>query len=395
MKTVIEEAMKCVRCGTCKAYCPTYLEGLSEAVSARGRVILIKNLIESRLKPSACLSYDIFSCLLCDACKGQCPLNIDISSIIYEGRRLLAPADRKRRGLRWLLKLVSRYPHFAFRLSRLCQNALYPYLYRKGIIPFKLNIPDAPLKDEHQVFRPVTKKGRVAIFVGCSTNYMFPHLGLSLINVLLRMGYEVILPKGEVCCGAPFRELGLQKDAVKMAKRNLSIFGKLNVEAILTLCPTCLFSIRYQYGDLVGEVIDNAEDVSQFLLDRLQGMELKKSDLKTVSYHDPCHHINSMGIMKEPRELLNRTGLRIIEMDESGCCGFAGLFSLSYRELSKVLLQKRVASFRKTEAAALVTSCPGCILQLSSEIDDAPVYHIVEIIEMILNNPDLPPLLQS
>lgn len=388
MKTIIEEAMKCVRCGNCKAYCPTYLEGLSEAVSARGRVILIKNLIESRLKPSMRLSDDIYSCLICEACKVQCPLNIDIPSIIYEGRRLLVASDRKRRGLRWLLKLTSRYPNFAFRLSRLCQDTLYPYLYRKGIIPFKLNIPDAPLKDEHQVFRPDTKKGRVAIFVGCSTNYIFPHLGLSLINVLLRMGYEVILPKGEVCCGAPFRGLGLQKDAVRMAKRNLSIFGKLNVEAILTLCPTCLLSIRYQYKDLLGEVIDNAKDVSQFLVERLGDIELKEPVLETVSYHDPCHHINSMGIMKEPRELLNRTGLRIIEMEESGCCGFAGLFSLSYRELSKVLLQNRVASFRKTEAEALVTSCPGCIFQLSTEIDDTPVYHIIEVIEMILNNPN-------
>ncbi|MFN3480751.1 MAG: (Fe-S)-binding protein [Thermodesulfovibrionales bacterium] len=390
MKTIIEETMKCVRCGNCKAFCPTYLEGLSEAVSARGRVILIKNLIESRLKPSARLSDDIYSCLLCEACKVQCPLSIDVTSIIYEGRRLLVASDQKRRGLRWLLRLMSRYPQFAFRLSRLCQDTLYPYLYRKGIIPFRLNIPRAPLKDEHQVLRPDTKKGRVAIFVGCSTNYIFPHLGLSLINVLLRMGYEVILPKGEVCCGAPFRELGLHKDAVRMAKRNLSIFGKLNVEAILTLCPTCLLSIRYQYEDLIGEVIDNAQDVSKFLLDRLGDIELKEPDLETVSYHDPCHHINSMGIMKEPRELLNRAGLRIIEMDESGCCGFAGLFSLGYRELSRVLLQKRVASFRKTGAEALVTSCPGCILQLSREIDDTPIYHIIEVIEMILNNPNLP-----
>lgn len=393
MKTIIEEAMKCVRCGSCKAYCPTYLEGLSEGVSARGRVILIKNLIESSLKPSARLNDDIYSCLLCEACKVQCPLNIDISSIIYEGRQLLATSDRKRKGLRWFLRLMSRYPHVGFRLSRLCRNTLYPYLYRKGIIPFKLNIPDAPLKDEHQVFRPDKKKGRVAIFVGCSTNYLFPHLGLSLINVLLRMGYEVILPKGEVCCGAPFRELGLQQDAIRMAKRNLSIFGKLNVEAILTLCPTCLLSIRYQYEDLLGEAIDNAKDVSQFLVDRLRDIELKEIGLETVSYHDPCHHINSMGIVKEPRELLNQMGLRIIEMDESGCCGFAGLFSLSYRELSKVLLQKKVASFRKTGAEALITSCQGCILQLSTGIDDAPVYHIIEVIEMILNSSDLPPLL--
>lgn len=383
-KDILEETMKCVRCGACKTYCPTYIDGLSEALSPRGRVILIRNLIESRLRPSESLIEDIYSCLLCDACKDQCPLKIDMPAIIYEGRSLTVQSDRKRRLLRWLFRVMNRYPSASFRVSRSLRNTLYPYLYRKGIIPYKLPIPDAPLRDEQQVLRPDKKKGRVAIFVGCSTNYLFPHLGLSLIDILLRIGYEIVIPKGEVCCGAPFRELGLQDDAARMAKKNLSLFEKLSVEAILTLCPTCLLSIRYQYSDLVGKVMDKAMDISEFLLERLRDVEIGKSDITSISYHDPCHHINSMGIKKEPRDLLTLMGLKIIEMKEGGCCGFGGLFSLYYRDISKALLQRRVDSFRQTGADALVTACPGCILQLSSGIKDAPVYHLVEVIESMI-----------
>lgn len=381
MKNILDESLKCVRCGSCKAYCPTYMEGLSEAASARGRIVLVKNLMESRLKPSDHLIDYIYSCLLCDACKGQCPLNVHIASIIIEGRSLLAKTDKKRRLLRWLIRSLSRHPDNSFKISKLLRGNLYPYLYKKGVIPYRLKIPDTPLRSDHHILKPDNKRGRVAIFVGCSTNYILPNLGLSLIKVLLRIGYEVVLPKGEVCCGAPFMELGLKSDAVRMAKKNLSIFGKLNVEAVLTLCPTCLLSIRSHYADLAGDVIDRAMDVSVFLRERLNDTELKRPHTMTVTYHDPCHHINSMGIWKEPREILNRIGVEIIEVDEKGCCGFAGLFSLSYRGLSKSILKKRAESLRKTSAEAIITSCPGCILQLSSEIGDTPVYHVIEMIE--------------
>lgn len=383
MRDILNETLKCVRCGACKAYCPTYIEGLSEVFSARGRVVLVRNLLEERLKPSDKLIDDIYSCLLCDACKGQCPLNIDISLIIREARKILAGEDKRRRQLRWLIRILSKYPNFGFQISKLLGSTLYPYLYRKGLIPFRFTMPDAPLKGEYQVLRAEKKKGRVAIFVGCSTNYLFPHIGLSLINLLFRLGYEVVLPKGEVCCGAPFMGLGLQDDAVKMAKKNLSIFGKLNVEAVLTLCPTCLLSIRYHYGDLVGDLIDKAMDASVFIRARLQKIELRVSDIKSITYHDPCHHIHSLGISKEPREILRYAGMEIIE-NERGCCGFAGLFSISYRDISKALLQKRLEFFRDPAIEAIVTACPGCILQLSSGIRDKPVYHIVEMIESLM-----------
>ncbi len=384
MKNVLDETDKCVRCGACKANCPTYIEGLSEAFSARGRVIITKKIIEGHLKPSDSLIEDIYSCLLCDACKSQCPLEIDIASIIYEGRKHLLETDRRRKHLRWLVSLMINYPSLSFRVSRMLRNTLYPYLHRKGIIPFNLHIPDEALRDEHQVLRPNKKKGRIAIFVGCSVNYLMPHLGLSLINVLLRIGYEIVLPKGEVCCGAPLLGLGLKDNAIKMARKNLSIFGNLNVEAILTLCPTCLLSVKYHYRDLTGEALERAMDVSQFFEQKLKDLESRISSITDVSYHDPCHHINSMGISKEPRKLLTRSGIKVIEMDEQGCCGFAGLFSLNYKELSKTLLQKRIDLFRKTNARGLVTACPGCIMQLASEIKNTPVYHIVEILEQVI-----------
>jgi len=387
MKNMLEETMKCVRCGACKAFCPTYIEGLSEAISPRGRVILIRNLIDKRLESSDALIDDIYSCLLCEACKGECPLRIDISSIIYEGRKILAKDDKRGRYLRWLVRLFSRYPSYGFRISKSILAVLSPYLYKKEIVPFRLDLPESPLRDEYHVLRPHKRKGRVAIFTGCSTNYLFPHLGLSLINVLLNLGYEVILPKGEVCCGAPLRELGLENDAVRMAVRNIDTFGKLHVEAVLTLCPTCLLSIRHQYKQIAGGTIHKAMDISEFLLERLFDIESRGPEGMTVSYHDPCHHIHSTGIAKEPREIMNRLGLNIVEMDEKGCCGFAGFFSFRHRGLSRALLRKKTDSFRRTGAEALVTACPGCIMQLRTGIKDIPTYHIIEVIELFMRRP--------
>ena len=141
MRDILDETLKCIRCGACKAYCPTYIEGLSEVFSARGRVVLVRNLLEGRLKPSDKLIDDIYSCLLCDACKGQCPLNINISLIIHEARKILAGEDKRRRQLRWLIRILSRYPNLGFRISKLLGSTLYPYLYRKGLIPFRFTMP--------------------------------------------------------------------------------------------------------------------------------------------------------------------------------------------------------------------------------------------------------------
>jgi glycolate oxidase iron-sulfur subunit len=382
----LSELSKCVRCGSCKAFCPTYDEISTEATGARGRLTLLWGLSSGQLKPSPVLNESIFSCTLCGACSGLCPPAIDIKEIMYHGRSLLKKSDKKRRYLRLLTSFYTRRPELSFRLLSMTQHILFPYLLKKGLLPFNLELPDRHLKDRPQVYTVLKKKGRVAIFSGCTINFLFPYLRESLINVLHLLGYEVILPPGEVCCGVPLRTLGLEDEAVELAKKNFEIFSRLNVEAVLSLCPTCTLSVKSEFPKLIGKGIDNVIDVSSFLIDKLDHSRftLLSSNLRSAVYHDPCHLKYGLGIEKEPREIIKNIGIKLMETYENRCCGFAGIFSLSHKELSQKLLKKCIEEYNETEPEIIITACPGCMIQLTKGFKDKPVLHLIEVIEEAL-----------
>jgi glycolate oxidase iron-sulfur subunit len=192
-------------------------------------------------------------------------------------------------------------------------------------------LPDRRFRDNVQVVTVPNRKGRVAVFTGCSINFIYPQLGESLINVLHTLGYEVILPAGEVCCGAPLRTLGLEEEAAAMAEKNLDLFGKLHVDAVLSLCPTCTLTIKKEYPKLVGRGIENALDISEFITDKLKAFPFSdlSAHIKTAFYHDPCHLKYGLGITKEPRQIIGNAGIDLMDAEENRCCGFAGLFSFS------------------------------------------------------------------
>lgn len=378
----LRELSKCVRCGSCKAFCPTYDEDTTEAMGARGRLVLLWGLSEGLLKPSAVLKDRIFSCILCGACSESCPPGVDIQEVIYHGRSLLRRSDEKRRSLRFFTKFYTKMPKLSFRLLRMSQY-LFPSRVKRRISPFLPELPEYPLKNESRVFTVSKKKGRVAVFAGCIVNFLYPHLGESLINILQRLDYEVILPAGEVCCGVPLRTLGLEEEAMKLARKNMDVFSRLNVEAILSLCPTCTYALKVEYPKLIGEGLEKAMDISQFLISRLDPsrLSLLNSHRAKATYHDPCHLMYGLGVKREPREIIKNIGIDLVETEEERCCGFGGVFSFSYREISEGLLEKRIKDLEKTGAETIITSCPGCIMQLRRESDHTPVIHLIEAIE--------------
>lgn len=374
----LEALSHCVRCGSCKAPCPTYDNDPSEGMGARGRLVLIRGLLSGNLKPSSVLNERIFSCILCNACARACPLGIDIPEAIYHGRNLLKESDKKRQLLRSFAKFSTKWPDISFRLMKMSQRLFLPLLARKGVIPFCPEFPETPFRNMEQVYGVQKKQGRVAIFTGCSINYLFPSLGESLIHILRSIGYEVILPKGEVCCGSPLRALGLEEEAVALAKKNYQIFSKLNVEAVLSLCPTCSLTLKSEYPKLIGHGLEKATDISAFFADKLGYTEPLR---KTAVYHDPCHLSHGLGIKKEPREIIKKAGFELLDAGPSECCGFGGVFCASYKEISQSLTRKSAQKLLDTQAEAIVTSCPGCMLQLGRQVTDRPVLHLVELIE--------------
>ncbi len=378
LKNPIPDLSRCTLCGSCKSLCPTYEQDITEGMGARGRLVLIKGLADGTLESSPLLNERIFSCILCGACSGICPLGIDLPEAICQARDMLRASDKKRNFLRRLLKFSTTWPYLSFRMLSLGQDVIMPILARRNVIPFRTRMPDQPFHVIEQVHKVPKKRGRVAIFAGCSVNYVMPHLGVSLINVLQTLGYEVVLLKGEVCCGAPLLGLGMEKEAVALAKKNELVLSRLKVDAVVSLCPTCTLSLKHTYSSLIGKGIEKAMDVSVFLNDML---EQKGNISNSVVYHDPCHLKYGLSAWEEPRRIITKAGLDLVEPEESGCCGFGGTFSVSYRDMSQNILRKQANHLLETMAGTVVTSCPGCMLHLGQVIRDRPIIHLIELIE--------------
>ncbi len=389
-----KELSRCVRCGACKALCPTYLSTLDETMGARGRIAMLGALRENELAPTKRLSDKIFSCILCEACRDLCPTGINIPEAIYQGRAELKDYHSRGRLFRTSIKFSLSRMDTIFSILRGLQKFLYPPLYKAGRLRYIPEIASSPFKDSAQVYKntklrsnsPSKKIGRVAVFVGCSINYFYPHLGDALLHILLTKGYDVVVLRGEVGCGAPMRSLGLEKEAEALAKKNIELFNKMKTEAILCMCPTCTMTIKKQYPLLVGDTIEKIMDVNEFFIkDKI--IRSLKTVQRVVTYHDPCHLHYGLGIKNEPREILkNIQGIKFVEMrNAEECCGFGGFFSLNFKNLSKTMGKKKINDIHNTWADTLVTSCPGCMMQLedlkretNTEIN---IMHMVEVVD--------------
>jgi glycolate oxidase iron-sulfur subunit len=384
----------CVRCGSCKALCPTYIEDATEGLSARGRIMLLKKFSKKEISPSNTLHDRIFSCILCGACNSLCPLGINITEEIYDGRKKLRKFSRKSQIYGLAAKLAFKKATASFRVLKIMDNIsrMFPVMPFISLGKIGISLPDSSLKDGMTVFRVARPKGRIAVFAGCSVNFLYPNIGMSLINSLNSMGYDVILSRAETCCGAPLISLGLQDDAVELAEKNIGIFEKLQVEAVIGLCPTCVHFIKTGYIRLIGKGVSNAVEVSQFFSaeerksGRTEEQKLKTSGLPSfhasklkVIYHAPCHSVYNLKTGHAPEQILKAMGLSLIEPKDRGCCGFGGTFRLLYKKISGDILKRRLEDYK--EADMIVTSCPNCIIQLRTGIKDKPVKHIIEVIE--------------
>lgn len=379
----LTDLSKCVRCGSCKASCPTYDESSTETMGARGRLTLLRALADGTLSPTPMLCDRIFSCTLCGACYGSCPSGVDIKEAVLHGRTILKSNDKKRWFIRSLVKFSVRRPKLSFKLLELSHHVLTRYLFKKRGEPFRLELPDHCLRETYKVVSPPRKKGRIALFTGCMVNFIYPHLGESLINVVRAIGYEVILPATEACCGAPLRGLGLDESAKELAKKNVRLFNGLNVEAVLSLCPTCALTIQREYPSLIGEGVHKVQDISTFLIEKEILSALSGHSPPPIKglYHDPCHLKYGLLIEREPRDILRALGVDLMQTPNSHCCGFAGTFCFTFQELSRQILDTCRREYSKSDAEVIITACPGCILQLSKNFGEKPVVHIIEVLE--------------
>ena len=406
--------INCMRCGMCLPHCPTYKETFLETASPRGRVALVRKFQEGELEDSEKFLEYVSLCLDCQACASACPCGVNAGELVAEFR-----CEKKAEaGLSMMEDLILRklVPHpdrleAATAPLRLYQHSgmqkvvrslgllkLFPAALGRmeGLLPA---LPDAPLRQTLQEVTPArgTEKGTVGFFLGCVMSLLFSEASLATVELLSALGYRVITPKAQKCCGAP-NMLGHDREGVQQAARfNTELFQSHELDFVVTDCGGCGAELK-KYGDhLDGESAATAfsakvRDISEILADELPALKERLQPLPLrVTYHDPCHIAHCQGIRSQPRALINLIpGIDFRELAEAdACCGSAGTYNIEKPEMSDLVLSRKVANILQTGADYLVTSNPGCLLQLKKALAEAApqlkVIHLTELLQMSLN----------
>ena len=381
---------RCNRCGFCQAGCPTYKVTGVEWLTARGRIALVRAALEGKIPLSdADLREPLWTCLGCDGCTMHCPPGIKTDEIVDAAREALALASGQPFAQWLILRRILPHPGLlrtATRGMRLAQSlGLMPIGARLGklVLGGQLDrawevLPSLPKRDARAVVgqpEPVPNpKCRVAYFLGCAVNLVFPDVAAATVRVLRHNQIDVAVPSN-VCCGKPAAGYGDREAALTLARRNVDLLGRLDVDYVVVDCPTC-GSYLQKYASLLADDPDRAEkaaglakkvrDVSVLLAEVGQA-DVRGEFRSRVTYHDPCHLAHFQAITAQPRSLLKSVpGVDFREAAEADlCCGGAGTYALRERELSLKVLDRKMDSFARTDADALVTACPSCMLQLS------------------------------
>ena len=397
----------------CLPVCPTYRETFLETASPRGRVALVRKVQEGELDQSELLLEYLSLCLDCQACASACPCGVNAGELVAE-----FTCERKTEtGLGFMEELILRklVPHpdrleSSMTPLRLYQRIGLQKLVRKlgvlnmfpkplermeGLLPA---LPARPLRQEINEVTPAigTERGTVGFFLGCVMSLVFSDASRATIKLLSSLGYKVITPKSQVCCGAPNMLGGDLAGLKEAARTNIDIFADYQLDFIVTDCGGCGAELKKYGHHIEGESAlafsTKVRDISQVLALHAEELRtrLKPLPLK-VTYHDPCHIAHCQGIRKEPRDLLKLIpGLIYKELETAdACCGSAGTYNITKPEMSDRILQRKLDTVRASGADVLVTSNPGCLLQLkkglAEQLPGVKLMHLTELLKLSLN----------
>lgn len=408
-----EELKKCVKCGTCRAHCPLFIEIKGEPGSPRGRLALIKQLHEGKIKPTKELAEIVYTCLLCKTCAVECPSGVISDEIILASRDYLNEVMDQPAVKKALLKGFLTHPGMLYACMTLAglyqkvgMHSLFGKIKLYDLLPEKLNactkiMPDVSKKPARSRIPSVTpakgeKKFKVAYFLGCATNHIYPEVPVAGVSVLSQNGCEVVTVEGVKCCGMPHMAYGETETAKELAKHNMQILLKEDFDAIICDCASCSSTFKEMYPHIFEEGTpehDKAKqlaaktwDISKFLVAKTGIKPGSKEQKVRVTYHDPCHLKRAQKVFKEPREVLKSIpGVEFVEMpNPDRCCGSAGSFTIMHHDLSMKVLDKKINNAQKVKPEYVATSCPTCTMQLSYGLkksgSQAKVVHPVQIL---------------
>lgn len=399
-------ALSCVHCGLCLAACPTYLETGNENLSPRGRVYLMRQIQSGRSALDELAVGPLDSCLGCLACQPACPAGVHYGELLETTRDFIE--HNHRRSLfqvflrRIFIEQIFPYP-WRMRLA----TAPVKYLRHLGIerfFPKFLHNALALLPSEVEEIEALPEfsaattasRGRVGFITGCVQSVFFSATNAASVRLLNRAGYDVVTPFAQGCCGAIYSHGGQLAKALNCARRNIAAFEAEELDYIVIAASGCGSTLK-DYGHLLKDDPKWAGRGKAFAAKMRDLVELLPPGMfqpqpvpgsSLVTYHDACHLANPQGIRQQPRDLVKAAcGGNFVELPETElCCGSAGTYNLTQPDMAAQLQRRKIGNIIKTGAKTVVTTNPGCLLQIRAGLrqagcEDIEALHIADYLE--------------
>lgn len=416
-----DELLNCMRCGFCLPSCPTYIEsGYKESHSPRGRIALMKAVVDGLIEPDEDFERSLELCLGCRACEPVCPSGVKYGHLLEEARDIINQNKKFSLPTKLIRKTVFQglfpHPNRVRNLTGLIgfyQRSGIQSIARKigffGLLPEHLAtmekvLPKVPtmkeMKNRPEYLPAIgTPRHRVAFFSGCLMDTMFLQTNNATMKLLQLAGCEIVIPQNQTCCGALHGHSGEKEGSKDLAKRNIKAFEDLHVDFIITNAGGCgAFLIDYdhllrddpEWNERAKEFASKIQDVSEILVavnfHKKVRLELPS---QIITYQDSCHLRNVMKTASAPRTLLQSIkGVEYTEMKEAErCCGSAGIYNIIESEMSMKMLDYKMAQAKNTHASTIVTANPGCLLQMKAGIEKEGLSAImrgVHIVDLLI-----------
>ncbi|RMH80349.1 MAG: (Fe-S)-binding protein [Acidobacteria bacterium] len=363
----LELAQKCVKCGLCKSVCPTYPYKEEEGGYARGRLALAEMVLKGELPLQEEVTRQWDECAMCRRCEWICPNDVHYKEVMVQARDLqnktLGQGLVKFMGLKALEFLQSKMGRKVTKLAgRLMDSLPIEHIktpFPTGAVKFMPKPTAKAFGLRGKEFKAEKERGRLLFFTGCMIDAFYGKTGESVIKLMNKAGYTVIVPEDIRCCGAPHYYSGNLPAFEKLKEHNLKEMERYEHDAIVVACPTCGGALQEDYR-IQKKVYDFAELIFESPL-RFRGKG------ERVTFHVPCHSYSAMKVNDEVFygviESVEDAELRRAQKDKS-CCGFAGLFSITNPGMADKIQEEKVQDLRETQANMILTTCPGCVLNL-------------------------------
>jgi glycolate oxidase iron-sulfur subunit len=389
----VKEINRCLQCNFCLATCPVYKEDMVESSVARGRINLINAAMVEKTIPLSDRARELINrCLLCTSCMQGCPSGIPVDDIIIAARDELF----NKFGFGYVEKFVFRQVLNRRSVGTLATRAV-SLLKKFNLFPGPVP-PLASPPFEQRISGTVSPSGavraRVAYFIGCGTNFLYPDTGEAVVKVLVENGFEVVIPPGQNCCGIPALAHGDQQAALEAIRGNAEIFASLDVDAVVTDCTSCGYMLkvkaakvlppgdpcRSQVSAVAGKVFEVTEYLAGLGLDKTPRPQSTR-----ITYHVPCHRAWSRGLPEAPRNLVALVpGTELVEMrDPQGCCGAGGAAFITHPGLSERIRSRKLDDILDTGAEIVMTQCPACRYYLTEGLKEKGGIRVVHPVSIL------------